>query len=266
MFGNLFHQKNRILARLKGVQIGLSNQPNVFLVRIDKELRTKLAEVSALEEEYWAMKSCITWLVEGDKNTAFYHTSALVCRNRNRISCLKDHLGNWMSEAGEIADFIRNGYLELFMSSHSSSILLPWDPPPCWNSCLKEDEIVKLSNSISDEEISSTFYSLKAFKASGTDGLHAGFFQRFWLLVRDSVKKEVNQICSSLIMPEYLNRTLITLIPKCNNPESLGNYRPISLCNTVYKVVTKMILAESGPCSLTLSPPTKQPLCLAVRE
>ena len=125
VFGNLFHQKNRILARLKGVKIGLSNRPNEFLVCIETELRAELAKVSALEVEYWAMNSRITWLVKGDRNTAFYHTSALVCRNRNRISCLKDHFGNWMNEERKIADFIRNGYSELFMSSHTSSTLLP---------------------------------------------------------------------------------------------------------------------------------------------
>ena len=48
-------------------------------------------------------------------------------------------------------------------------------------------------------------------------------------------------------MPEYLNRTLITPIPKCNTPESLSNYRPISLCNTVYKIVTKVIVARIHP-------------------
>ena len=48
-------------------------------------------------------------------------------------------------------------------------------------------------------------------------------------------------------MLEYLNRTLITLIPKCNAPESLSNYRPISLCNTVHKIVTKVIVARIRP-------------------
>ena len=107
------------------MQIGLSNRPNKFLVHIETKLRAKLAKVSALEEVYWAMKSRITWLVKGDKNTAFYHTFTLVRRNRNRISCLKDHLGNWINDERKIADFIRNGYSELFMSSHNSSTLLP---------------------------------------------------------------------------------------------------------------------------------------------
>ena len=45
-------------------------------------------------------------------------------------------------------------------------------------------------------------------------------------------------------MPKYLNETLISLLPKCQNPESLSNYRPISLCNSVYKVVSKILVAQ----------------------
>ena len=59
----------------------------------------------------------------------------------------------------------------------------------------------------------------------------------------DSVKDEVKHIFSLGKIPDYLNKTLITLIPKCSNPESIGNYRPISLCNSIYKVVTKIIMA-----------------------
>ena len=79
MFGNLFHRKKRILTKLRGAQIALSNNPNNFLSYLEQELRIELAEVSKLEEEFWAMKLRITWLVEGDRNTGFYHTFALVC-------------------------------------------------------------------------------------------------------------------------------------------------------------------------------------------
>ena len=77
-FGNLFHRKKRILARLKEIQDCLSRRPNSFLIDLEGKLRLEYAEVAKLEEEFWAMKACILWLVEGDRNTSFYHTSTLV--------------------------------------------------------------------------------------------------------------------------------------------------------------------------------------------
>ena len=71
-------------------------------------------------------------------------------------------------------------------------------------------------------------WSLKPFKAPSPDGLHAGFFQHFWRDVQDSVFLEIKKVFSSGTIPKSLNSTLISLIPKCNNPESLANYRPIS--------------------------------------
>ena len=249
--GSLIKRRFGIGMCLATYSIGKSTfSPNLgvpkFLSCLEQELHTELVEVSKLEEELWAMKLRITWLVEGDRNTGFYHTSALVCRSRNRINCLKDNMGNWLTDESDIADYIRTGFASLFMTSHSSSLHSLWYPP-CWSSCLQDDEIAKLAALISDEEIASALWSLQAFKAPGSNGLHAGFFQRFWLLVGDSVKAGVKHIFTSLSMPEYLNRTLITLIPKCNAPKSLSNYRPISLCNTVYKIVTKMIMARIRP-------------------
>lgn len=55
------------------------------------------------------MKARILWLVEGDKNTFFYNTLALVRRRRNHILCMKDMMGNWLNGEREIAEFIRKG-------------------------------------------------------------------------------------------------------------------------------------------------------------
>ena len=59
--------------------------------------------------------------------------------------------------------------------------------------------------------------------------------------------EEVQKIFADRRVPEDLNYTHIALIPKIQGPETLGNYRPISLCNTVYKVVTKIIVARLWP-------------------
>lgn len=44
-----------------------------------------------------------------------------------------------------------------------------------------------------------------------------------------------------------LNETLITLIPKIKNPEDMVDFRYISLCNLVYKILSKMLVNRIKP-------------------
>ena len=92
-----------------------------------------------------------------------------------------------------------------------------------------------------------TLWSLKAFKAPGPNGLHAGFFHRFWLIMGNSVVNVMKKVFLERKVLEYLNKIHIALIPKIQGLETLGNFRPISLCNTVYKIITKMIVARLSP-------------------
>ena len=105
------------------------------------------------------------------------------------------------------------------------------------------------------EEIKEVLWSMKPYKAPGPNGLHAGFFQKFWLLVGDSVRKEVEKVFIERKVLEYLNNTHIVLIPKIQGSEIIGNYRPISLCNSVYKIITKIIVARIRPHLDTLVSP-----------
>ena len=203
-------------------------------------------EVTKLEEEFWALKARILWLVEGDRNTSFYHTSTLVHRKRNGILCMKDRMGNWLNGEREIIVFIKQGFSDLFTSGHTSAPLADWDPPS-WNNHLSKEVMTLLDSPLTNKEIFEGLWALKPFKAPGPDGLHAGFFHRFLLVVGEFVKQEVKNIFNSGVVPDYLNQTLITLVPKCKSPELLSNFCPISLCNTIYKIVTKIIVGRIRP-------------------
>ena len=66
-------------------------------------------------------------------------------------------------------------------------------------------------------------------------------------MVGDSVKREIKEVFMKHEVPEYLNQTLIALIPKQSDPEIVSHYRPISLCNTVNKVISKIIVLRIRP-------------------
>ena len=53
----------------------------------------------------------------------------------------------------------------------------------------------------------------------------------------DSVREEFENVFLTRKVPEYLNKTHIVLIPKIQGPNSIRNYKPISLCNSVYKII-----------------------------
>ena len=44
-----------------------------------------------------------------------------------------------------------------------------------------------------------------------------------------------------------LNSTFLTLIPKCDKPSSFADFRPISLCNLIYKLIAKVISNKLKP-------------------
>ncbi|XP_022723781.1 uncharacterized protein LOC111280610 [Durio zibethinus] len=67
---------------------------------------------------------------------------------------------------------------------------------------------------ISDLEIQKTFWSFKFFKAPGLDGLHPFFYHRCWNIVKDKICATIKQIFEVASMPEELNETLISLVPK----------------------------------------------------
>lgn len=154
---------------------------------------------------------------------------------------MKDNAGNWILEESEVAFFVRQGFLTLFSTGLILVLRSVW-LPLSWPNRLNLEEVNHLDREVSSEEIKEALWTLKPFKAPGPDGLPAGFFQNAWAVVGDYVVNEVKNIFLTRTMPLKLNQTLITLIPKCDGPESLSNFRPISLYNSLYKMVTKVII------------------------
>jgi hypothetical protein len=99
----------------------------------------------------------------------------------------------------------------------------------------------------SDEEISFALFQIGPTKAPGPYGFPACFYQRNWGTLKGDILMTVQNFFEEGIMPEGINDTAIVLIPKNKNPLSLKDYRPISLCNVIYKVVAKCLVNRLRP-------------------
>lgn len=80
-----------------------------------------------------------------------------------------------------------------------------------------------------------------SIKALGPDEYPALLYQKYWNIVGQNTVVECLEILNNKKIIEEWNKTNIVLIPKVSNPSEVGDFRPISLCNVNYKIVTKTI-------------------------
>ena len=90
-------------------------------------------------------------------------------------------------------------------------------------------------------------FQMGPLKAPGPDGFPARFFQRNWGLIKDDIVNAVQQFFNSGIMLDGINNTTIVLIPKIKNPQTIKDFRPISLCNVIYKIISKCLVNRLRP-------------------
>ena len=98
---------------------------------------------------------------------------------------------------------------------------------------------LELSKAFTREEVVSA--QLHLTKSPGPDGMSALFFQKYWSIVGTNVSNMVLNVLNFGMTLFEINRTDIALMPKTNNPQRMTDFKPISLCNVVYKLISTTI-------------------------
>lgn len=91
------------------------------------------------------------------------------------------------------------------------------------------------------EEFHAALFSMDPNKSPGSDGLKLTFYRKFWDLCGHDIFVSCCQWLESGTFPSSLNDTNIVLIPKCDNPVAMKDRRLISLCNVIYKIMSKVL-------------------------
>ncbi|KAF3662107.1 hypothetical protein FXO38_11360 [Capsicum annuum] len=107
------------------------------------------------------------------------------------------------------------------------------------------------------QEVVDAVSSFKPYKSPGLDGIHPFFYQKYWYIVGSSLKDFCTNVFTAWTIPLTINETFNCLIPKFSYPSTINQYRPISLCNTTYKIITKIIVNRMKPLLNDLIGPTQ---------
>ena len=165
-------------------------------------------------------------------------------RRRNNISEIKLENGQRIYGREDIEKCFENHFNELYSTSNPSFSTNLENLIEPSISATKNEKLLKIPL---EEEIQRTIFEMNQLKAPGPDGMPRLFFKKLWHIVRKQLIQKVQSFFRDEWLLKDMNKTFIILIPKVQDAYNFGHFRPISLCNFCYKVISRILVARLQP-------------------
>lgn len=239
-FGSVKHQIAKKESLWKAEEAAARGGSYDVVIQLRRELNILLEK----ESQMWRQRSRLKWVAQGDKNTKYFHGVATQRKRKNFIKGVRDSDGQWQIEEEVLSGVFVDFYTKLFSSSDVTEIDQVLEGV---QKVVTDDMTAELQKPYSKEEVDVAIKQMAPSKAPGLDGMPPLFFQAFWQHIGGEVAEAVLSCLNSGTLLKSINHTFMTLIPKVNNPEHVFEYRPISLCNVLYKILSKVIANRLKP-------------------
>ncbi|KAL6204881.1 hypothetical protein ACLB2K_022148 [Fragaria x ananassa] len=240
-FGNIQEMIKAVREKLaESYDTTFSSPCSMQRMSLEKELQELLHK----EQTFWQQRSRVLWLAEGDLNTNFFHQRASNRKKKNTLKGLFNEDGVWCNDECEMEEIILRYYKKLFTSSN---LQLREQDLSFVTEVISEDANRQLNGTISEEQVFKALKQMHPSKAPGPDGFSPVFYQQFWNVVGTDVVAAVREFLNSKELLREINCTWVTLILKVKSPEYVTQLRPISLCNVIYKLGSKVLANRIKP-------------------
>jgi hypothetical protein len=194
------------------------------------------------EEILWRQKSRVQWLKEGERNTKFFHRVMTHRRYINHITQLEDDQGTPIRDQDQIVEELNAFYQDLLTETNTNREEAIQKVTRHIPKLINSEQNIALIRPITQSEVDSAVKDMPPGKVPGPDGFTKDFFHYCWDMIKEDVWLAVEESRTSSQFLSTLNATFITLIPKEERATHPKKFRPISLCNVIYKIITKVIV------------------------
>jgi len=211
------------------------SRDDVSLLNMVNQLKSSLFNLKFAEKAFFSQKLKYNFLKDSDTGTGFFHALISHRHIKSFIPALQrsnEDLTTTIDEVG--AEFV-HFYQSLIGTSLAIS---PIDEDVVHSSpCLDATQSDFLLAPVTNEAIKETLFSVGNNKAPGPDGFSSLFFKQSWDIVGADFCTAVQDFFTSGWILKQINHSIIALVLKSANVNSANDFRPISCCNVVYKVI-----------------------------
>ncbi|GKU97686.1 hypothetical protein SLEP1_g10796 [Rubroshorea leprosula] len=198
--------------------------------------REEVWEWSRARDSILFQKSRQKWLQEGDANSKYFHGCIIRRRKLNGLNGIKKN-NEWIEDVPEVKGFIKEYFKCKFDEEEC-------DRPDIElknlnQLCIEENN--RLISEFSKKEIYEAIQCCNGNKRPGPDGFNFTFIKKMWPILKEDIVAFAKEFWANGKLVKGSNASFIVLIPKKENPQGLGEFRPISLIGCRYKIISKIL-------------------------
>lgn len=236
-FGNIFVDITRAEedALKKEIIYDRSKNPNDR--KEVNEAYAKLNRLLSKEEAYWKQKAGIKWLNEGDNNSKFFHAWVRKKCAKNNITSITNE-GVILKEPREIQTSAMDYFERILTRESTGNCDRILDNIP---QLVTQSDNDLLNRAPDIEEIKEVVFSINKESAAGPNGYSSLFYQYSWEIITLDLLDAIQDFFNGRVISTGITSTSIILIPKKAEAKEWKDFRPISLCNVINKILTKVM-------------------------